>query len=111
MGALSKFVRQKFGVDTRSLQDPVTASCLTTVTELLLNNPDRLSWIIVNLGTTAMYIAWDRTVSATHGVYVSPNGGMITLTADEDGELVGYAVYGIALTAPVDIFTVETEAA
>ena len=111
MGALADFVRKKFGVDTHAIQDPVTATCLTTATTILRNNPDRLGWTVVNLGTTAMYIAWDRSVSATHGVYVAPNGGSVSSLADEDGELVGWELFGVAITAPVDIFTVEVEAA
>jgi len=110
MGALSEFVRRKFGVATRAIQDPVTATCGTAATTLLLNNPDRLAYTIVNLGTNAIYIAWDATVSATHGIYIAPNGGSFSSVADEDGELVGYAVHGIALVAPSDVFIVEVEA-
>ena len=79
MGALADFVRKKFGVDTQAIQDPVTSSCLTTATTLLRNNPDRLGWIVVNLGTTSMFCAWDRSVSATHGIYVGDTGDDLQL--------------------------------
>ena len=75
MGALAEYVKKKFGVETRSypITDPI--SCLTTVTAILPNNPDRLAFTLVNLGVTAMYVAWDRGVLASHGIYVAPNGG------------------------------------
>ena len=108
--ALSRYVERKFGVTTRAypIADPV--SCLTTVTVILPNNPDRLAFIIVNLGETAMYVAWDRGVLASHGVYVGPNGGSFAMMADEDGELVGYELFGISITSANDIFTMVTEA-
>lgn len=110
MCALSRYVEAKFGVKTMAVPNPVTASCGTTATVLLQNNPDRLAYTVVNLGATAMYVAWDRAVSATHGVYVAPNGGSVSFSAEEDGELVGYELLGVAITTPVDIFAIETEA-
>lgn len=108
--ALSRYVEKKFGVKTRAypIADPV--SCLTTVTVILPNNPDRLAYTHVNLGDTEEYVAWDRGVGADHGVYVAPNGGSFSLAADEDGELVGYELFGISITSANDIFTMVTEA-
>jgi len=108
--ALSRYVEKKLGMKTRAypIDDPV--SCLTTVTSILPNNPDRLAVLLVNLGATAMYVAWDREVGADHGVYVAPEGGSFALIADEDGELVGYELFGIAITNANDIFTMVTEA-
>jgi len=112
MGALSDYVQKKFGVSTRAIQDPVTVLCTFAASVTLLqNNPDRLGFIVVNLGATAMYVAWDPTVSATHGIYIAPNGGSFSMTADEDGELAGWELYGIAITSDNDIFIVEMEAA
>ena len=111
MGALSEYVKKKFGVETRSfpVADPV--SCLTTVTSILPNNPDRLGFTVVNLGATSMYVAWDRGVLPTHGILVAANGGTFSMIADEDGELVGYELFGISVTSANDIFTIVTEAA
>ena len=111
MGALAEYVKRKFGVHTRSYPVASPTSCLTTVTPLLPNNPDALGYILVNLGVTAMYVAWDRGVLASHGVLVAPNGGSFSLIADEDGELVGWELFGISITAANDIFIMVTEAA
>ena len=112
MGALSEYVKRKFGVSTRAIQDPVTVLCpFATHATILRNNPDRLGFVIVNLGITAMYVAWDPSVSATHGIYIAPNGGTFGMIADEDGELVGWELFGIAITSDNDIFIVTVEAA
>ena len=105
--ALHRYVEKKFGMATRSyaISDPV--SCLT---QILKNNPDRLTFTVVNLGATSMYVAWDRDVLATHGIYIAPNGGSFAMTADEDGELVGYELFGISITSANDIYTIVTEA-
>jgi len=111
MGALAEYVKKKYGVHTRSFPDPETVSCLTTVTEILRDNPDRLSFTIINLGGTSMFVAWDRGVGSTHGILVAANGGTFSLNADDDGELVGYAIFGISVTSANDIYTMVTEAA
>lgn len=107
--ALHRYVQKKFGMATRSypITDPV--SCLTTVTALLKNNPDRLGYLLINLGDTDMYVAWDRAVLASHGVRLVKAGGSFGLIADEDGELVGMALFGISITSANDIFTMVTE--
>ena len=111
MGALAEYTKRKFGVQTRSYFNPETDSCLVAATVLLRNNPDALAWLLINLGATDLYIAWDRDVGSGHGVKVAANGGSASLSADEDGELVGYELFGASLVAPNDVFIVVTEAA
>ena len=94
---------------TRSVQNPVTINVATTITKILQNNPDRLAYTIVNLGNTALYIAFDNEVSATRGILLVASGGSISLTAENDGELVGYSVFGISATSSNNIFSIVTE--
>ena len=108
--ALNRFVEKKFGVATRAYPLAEPTECDVEVTVLLPNNPDRLAYTVVNLGATAMYVAWDRNVGADHGIYIAPGGGSFALVADEDGELVGYELLGISITDANDIFTMVTEA-
>lgn len=108
--ALSRYMEKKFGVATRAYPIDDPTECETEVTVILPNNPDRLGYILVNLGDYAMYVAWDRAVGTDHGIYVAPEGGSFSLVADEDGELVGYELLGKAITDATDIFTMVTEA-
>lgn len=107
--SLARFIENKFGTKTRSIQNPEVTAVATTVTRLLKNNPDRLSYTFINLGANSVYLAWDREVSTSRGVLVASGGGSITLSADEDGEIVGYELYGIAATGACNCFLVVTE--
>lgn len=109
--SLSKFIEEKFGQKTRSYQNPEITEVETTVTRVLKNNPDRLAYTFINLGANSVYLAWDRQVADDRGILIASGGGSITLSADEDGELVGYELFGIADTANAACFVVVTEGA
>lgn len=107
--SLTKYIEGKFGTKTRSQQDPVTNTVATTVTQILRNNPDRLSYTVINITAFDIHVAFDREVSTTRGILIAPSGGSLTLTAEEDGELVGYELFAISTANPSTIFTVVTE--
>lgn len=107
--ALSRYIEDKFGIKTRSYSDPVTPTVATTVTQILKNNPDRLAYTIINLTAYSIYIAFDREVSTTRGILIPASGGSLSMSADEDGELVGYEVFAISATSTSTIYTVVTE--
>jgi len=90
---------QKFGFKTKLNTNPVTSTVGTTPTEILKNNPDRVFWLIVNLSGNDGYVGWDREVSSSKGLLVPSNGGYVSASAVEDGELVIYPVYAINLVA------------
>lgn len=107
--ALSRFVEDKFGMKTRSVTNPVTPTVATSKTLILKNNPDRLAYTVINLTGFALHVAFDREVSSTRGILIPPSGGSLTLTAEEDGELVGYELFGISTSSSSTIFTIVTE--
>lgn len=107
--SLARYIEREFGVRTRSYENPVTSTVATTVTQILRNNPDRFSYTIINLDVNAVFIAFDKGVSLTRGILITANGGSLTLSAKEDGELVGYDVFAISDTAASEIFTIVTE--
>lgn len=107
--SLSKFIERIFQTKTRSITDPVTNTVATTVTQILKNNPDRLAYTIVNLTAYDVHVAFDREVSTTRGILISASGGSLSLRAEEDGELVGYELWGISTTGASTIFTIVTE--
>ncbi len=107
--SLNRYIAKKFGTKTKSRQNPLTPTVATTVTQILRNNPDRLSYTIVNLTAFNLYCGFDREVSSTRGIFIPPSGGSLTLTAEEDGELVGYELFAISAGSPSTIFTISTE--
>lgn len=93
MGALAKYIEKKWGVLTKAVENPLTGTVGAGVTRILANNPDRFEAIIVNYDTKLMRVGTTRDVSATRGIPLDPSGGFAVLTADDDGEMVGWAWY------------------
>ena len=110
MGALVDYVLKRWGVRTRSIENPVTASPGAGVTRILRSNPDRFEAVIVNYDTVLMRVAPSSNVSATFGIPLDPSGGFTVITADDDGELVGEEWF-IYSAAGGTIYVLETEAA
>ena len=90
MGALANYLEKKWGVPTRSRENPITDTAGAGVTRVLGNNPDRFEAIIINYDAVLMRVAPSRAVSATRGIPLDPAGGFAVITADEEGEMVGW---------------------
>ncbi|GAI92339.1 unnamed protein product [marine sediment metagenome] len=111
MGALAEYVQKRWGVKTHSIENPVTKDAAAGVTRILLNNPDRFEAIVVNYDTKLMRLAPTRNVSATLGIPLEPAGGFAVITADDDGESVGYEWFVWTETGGTDnIYVLVTEA-
>jgi len=109
MGNLSELIEKRFGVKTRAVVSSIVS--LAALGQLVLNaNPDRLALIIVNMSANDIYLAFDTQVTTTRGVFLAKGGGSMSLTVEEDFELVGYAIYGASAAYPSAIFAVEIEA-
>jgi len=100
---------KKHGFKSRLIENPVTDTVLTTATEILLNNPDRIFWLVVNLSNNNGYVGWSRNVSSTRGMLLAANGGYASASIEEDGELVIYPVFAINLVAQGTYLIVEVE--
>lgn len=112
MGALSDYMLKRWGVRTRSTEYQITVAATPARTMILPNNPDRLMALIVNYDTVLMRVAPSVAVSLTRGIPLDPAGGFTVLTADEDGELVGYEWYVFSTLGKANgLYILETEAA
>jgi len=101
--------RAKIGFPSRPIINPVTDTVATTPTLILRNNPDRIFWLIVNLSANNGYMGWDTLVSSTRGLLVAANGGFVSASIEEDGELVIQEVYAVNLAAQGTYMIVEIE--
>jgi len=110
VGALSDYMQKLWGVRTHSIKNPLTGTVAAGVTQVLRNNPDRFMVLVINLDNQVMYLAQDVEPSATNGIRLDASGGYVVLTADEDGELVGYD-WWIWSAGGGSIYVLETEAA
>jgi len=98
---------EKLGFPTRPIINPVTNSVATTATLVLQNNPDRIFWLVINLSSNKGYVGWDKDVASTRGIPIAANGGYVSCSVEEDGELVIYPVWAINDTASGTYYIVE----
>lgn len=78
-----------------------------TVTKILLNSPDRIFWLLMN--RSPYHVEFNFTDSWTYGqgLLLSPNGGQVSMQANEDGESVSYEVWMQTPVQPASIYVVE----
>ena len=103
--SLASVIDKRFGVRTQAAQK--TVSLGTTATEIVPNNPDRLGVTIVNLSTNSVYLALDSSVSSSKGILLAPSGGSASFNVEEDYQMVGWAIWGVASGASSAIFVIE----
>lgn len=86
---------------TEKLRAPTTlkerlVTVSNSVTEILPNNPRRLSWHVCNRSSSPVYFAFSTELTIGNGFFLDANGGFASMTVAEDGEAVGYSVYAIS---------------
>lgn len=108
MAEIWEIIGAHYGGPVDILRNPVVAAVETTLTEILQANPRRVKWQIVNLGANRIFVYPATEVSATTGLPVEPDGGVIESDIFDDGEAVFRPVNGIALVAQAAIVVSET---
>jgi hypothetical protein len=76
-----------------------TVAVDTQPVKILSNNPRRLSWVICNRSSTNTAISFTQAVTFESGLLLGANGGTAMMNVMEDGEAVGWEVWGIGETA------------
>lgn len=106
--SLHDLLQEQLGVKTTSRENPMVEEVLTTITQIVPGNPQRLALVIINLGTSSVYVSMNNNPSAANGIYLGANGGYMSLNWKDDFELVSRTWYGIAIGANSDCYTLET---
>jgi hypothetical protein len=104
---LHQVLERVYGVKTYSKVNPVTATVATSPTRILAGNPNRLSAVIVNLGTTSVYVGPHNDVSSTKGIYIVNNGGYVSMSFETDFELVSEPWWAISITSTGALYVLE----
>ncbi len=107
MGKLSEYIEKHFGIKTIPRINPEADTVSTTVVKILKNNPDRIGFLIFNLGDYTVYIAPNNKVTANYGMSLASAGGFINMVAKEDFELVGYEFYAVSPGGSSKIWVME----
>ena len=96
-----------YGLTTDSNEEPVTSTVAATATQILLRNPQRLSWILTNNGSQNIRLYRNNTVTTTKGQLVTP-GGVASVTVTEDFGKVTEELWAISSSGNVGI-TIEIQ--
>jgi hypothetical protein len=103
-GSAAQIAASRFLGITSSEETEITAG--TTQSTIAPADPERVVLSIVNLSSGVAYVALSPAVSATRGIALAANGGSITITADDDGELVTRAWYALATLASSPLYRI-----
>ena len=95
------------GVKTSVRTNRVCSTVGVTTQEVAPHAPSRLSLLVVNLSANDIYVGFDRDVSTSKGIRLTPNGGVFSLQYDVDFDAVGYALYGLASGAASAVYVIE----
>lgn len=90
---LQDLLLERFKVKTRANVNPEVSTLTGGVDKILSNNPNRLAWVIINMGSNTAYLGFDRAVSSSKGIILSISGGSASMLWNEDFDLVGWEVF------------------
>lgn len=79
----------------------------TTAIEILRNDPERVSWLIVVTGVTVAQIAFNANPTAAESVLIAGTGGTFSANVREDFMLPTVAVHGNVAAGTTTLHIVE----
>ncbi len=102
---LQNLTAEKYQGKTYAIERAVSID--TTRVEVLSNNPNRVAFQIINTSAIEIRISQNATLTSSIGFQLSPSGGVISMGYDEDGDSVGYTLFGVALAAGGSVWVRE----
>lgn len=105
--SLHEMINNLFGVNTVSrTAQPLTGTAGAAV-QILPNNPRRLALTIVNLSVNVAWVGLSNQVATDNGIWLTGNGGSVTLKWDTDFEMVAYEWWSISAAGGDQLHVME----
>ena len=104
---LADQIRKLLGADTSTQINRVVSQIGVAAIPILRQQPNRLAFVIINLGTDQIFVGPFNNPSSTRGIQLGASGGNLTAVYFEDFELVGREWFGIANLAATDVLIME----
>lgn len=95
------------GSGLKIVESPAVTIATSPPTQILLNNPDRVFWLVMNLSPYYGVMAFNAQVTLTKGFIVSGLGGFATAVVTEDGETTTYPVWAVESQAGQTFYVLE----
>ena len=106
---LQQLIDERFGTPTGPSGRAATVTVTATETVVLPFDPNRLSFLLVNLGTQAIYVTETGVPSTSNGIRLEANGGFLAMEYQEDAYLVGREWRGASVVGSQTIRRVEVD--
>jgi len=110
--ALHEMLESLFGIKSFPRENPYLDPHVANIAvqQMLPYNPQRVSFVVINLDDNAIYIAPSNQVFADRGIRLAPNGGAASLTWDRDFELCSHDWYVYSAVDAQDFYLLENVA-
>jgi hypothetical protein len=102
------YVRARLGVPTETRASAAGAVMGVAAARILPQDPARIVFTLINLSANEIFITPVGVPAALYGIRLGPNGGTVTVSADEDGEVVAWEWLGIATAINSNYLALET---
>lgn len=107
MAVLDRLIESQFGITTYERNNVVVTQIPTTAGLIVRSHPDRVGLIIINNGTSNVWVKPSRDVALSNGIYIGPSGGAVTFDWSKDFSIISREWYGIASAAASDSYILE----
>tara|TARA_S200002703_G_scaffold160053_1_gene176357 strand:+ start:1413 stop:1781 length:369 start_codon:yes stop_codon:yes gene_type:complete len=104
-GAAALFAQREFGGIIAPSE--VTETIGTSVSNVLGNDPERVSFFLMNLGASDIYLSTTPSPSSSNGIVLSANGGFIGFNAKDDQIIptMAWWALGAGASLPLQVLT------
>lgn len=82
-------------------------TCQTSPMSLVHGSGDRVGLIIINLGLNPVNIGLFASITATNGILLAPQGGLVSMTVRDDFTLPSREWWGIATGGTSQLYILE----
>lgn len=101
---LDEFIQQQYGIRTDTVKSTFTVG--TTPVQIVQNNPNRISYTVVNASTNAIFTDENPSVSVNNGAIVG-GGSSQAFDWRVDGQTAGYGLYAVSASAGCQVYVRE----
>lgn len=100
-------IAREYGIRTIFRENVISFPSSPTAMRILGYDPNRIAVVLVNLGTSNIFVHVRPDVSATNGIFVASSGGSVSLVYRDDFILVSNEWYGFNQTGETSLYVVE----
>jgi hypothetical protein len=104
---VADLLRERRGIRTTPFVNRSVTQVGITAVQLVRQDPNRPSFLVVNLSVNDFYMGPFQDVSATKGIRQTPSGGNVFIWWEEDGMVVTREWWVVATGAASPIMVIE----